>query len=167
MDDTRIQLLDAQLFQGLIDRARQSPRQRTNHNFHASLDENANRFLNVMIEGTYIAPHRHLSPPKPEGFVVLDGRVAVFIFDDVGQVTNTYVLGGGDTLGIDIAAGVWHTFAALSPHAVCYEVKPGPYAAHNDKDFAPWAPREGDPRVPEYLAGLLSQVHAGQDQAPG
>jgi cupin fold WbuC family metalloprotein len=156
--DSRIQLLDAQLFRNLIDRARQSPRRRTNHNFHASLDEHANRFLNVMLQGTYITPHRHLSPPKPEGFVVLDGRVAVFIFDDTGRVVNSYVLGGGGAMGIDLPAGVWHTFAAVSPHAVCYEVKPGPYSALDDKEFAPWAPREGQPGTADYLAGLLSQL---------
>ncbi len=59
------------------------------------------------------------------------------------------------TLGIDVAPGVWHTLAVLSPHAVCYEVKPGPYSASNDKDFARWAPQEGEAGVEEYLEKLL------------
>jgi len=159
---TSIQTLNRNLFPDLIERARQSPRLRINHNFHSSMAENPHRFLNVMIKGTYIAPHRHLDPPKTESFVVLEGEVAFFIFDDRGNVTHTHVL-GKDPLGIDIAPGIWHTLAPLSPHAVCYEVKPGPYLAANDKDFAPWAPREGDPRAATYLEQLISTVSGRRD----
>ena len=152
-----IQLLDSALFQSLIERARQSPRLRTNHNFHARMEDNPHRFLNVMIRGTYIAPHRHLDPPKSESFIVLDGEIAFFTFDDSGRVATRHVL-GRDAVGIDAAPGVWHTMAPLTPHAICYEVKPGPYQASTDKDFAPWAPREGDARAPAYLAGLIATV---------
>ena len=51
-------------------------------------------------------------------------------------------------VGVDVGPGIWHTVAILTDAAVCYEVKPGPYSAANDKDFAPWAPREGDPAAP-------------------
>jgi len=152
-----IQLLDTALFQSLIERARQSPRLRTNHNFHTSMQDNPHRFLNVMIRGTYIAPHRHLDPPKSESFLVLEGEIAFFTFDDSGRVATTHVL-GRDAVGIDAAPGVWHTMAPLTPHAICYEVKPGPYQASNDKDFAPWAPREGDERAPSYLAELIATL---------
>jgi hypothetical protein len=37
---------------------------------------------------------------------------------------------------------------------VVYEVKTGPYAPNNDKSFAPWAPREGEPGVAAYLREL-------------
>jgi cupin fold WbuC family metalloprotein len=151
------QLLDSALFRTLIERARNSPRLRTNHNFHASMDENPHRFLNVMIKGTYIAPHRHLDPPKAEGFLVLEGQMAFFTFDDAGRIVSKHVI-GGDVAGIDIQPGVWHTMTPLTPHAICYEVKPGPYQAANDKDFGPWAPREGDPGVPAYLESLISAV---------
>ena len=152
-----VQLLDGALFAALIERARQSPRRRTNHNFHASAEENPQRLMNVMIEGTYVAPHRHADPPKSESFLVLQGRAAVFTFHDDGAVDAVHVL-GGDPIGIDLAAGVWHTIAAVTPHVVCFEVKPGPYSAANDKEFAPWAPREGDPAAPAYLAELLARI---------
>lgn len=160
MTDGRIQILDETLFDRLIERARQSPRLRTNHNFHASMEDNPHRFLNVMVKGTYIAPHRHLDPPKSESFLVLRGEIAFFIFDDAGVITRTEVLGRGK-IGIDVACGTWHTLAVLSPEAVCYEVKPGPYSVATDKDFAPWAPREGDPAAPQYLDRLLTVVPSG------
>jgi cupin fold WbuC family metalloprotein len=159
MESSGIQLLDDALFQELIERARKSPRLRTNHNFHSSLDENANRFLNVMLRGTYITPHRHMNPPKPEGFIVLEGEVAAFTFTADGQVDQAFRL-GRDKRGIDLPAGVWHTFAVMSDHAVCYEAKPGPYSAANDKEFASWAPREGDPGATQYLANLISKIRA-------
>src|SRR5580698_6286594 len=157
MQEMRVQTLDRKLFRELIERAERSPRLRINHNFHASMDDNPHRFLNVMAKGTYVAPHRHVDPPKAESFVVLEGEVAFFIFDDAGQVVRTEVL-GRDSIGIDLSPGVWHTLSPVSAHAVCYEVKPGPYSAATDKDFAPWAPREGDPGVGAYLEGLMSAL---------
>jgi len=152
----KIQLIGPDLFEPLIERARQSPRLRANHNFHAAMDENPHRFLNVMARGTYVTPHRHLDPPKTEAFLVLQGEIAFFVFDDEGNVVERHDLGRG-AIGIDVAAGVWHSLAVLSEIAVCYEVKPGPYTQANDKDFAPWAPREGDPGASEYLARLLAR----------
>jgi cupin fold WbuC family metalloprotein len=152
-----LQLLDSTLIASLIERARQSPRLRTNHNFHTSMDDNPHRFLNVMVRGTYIAPHRHRDPPKSETFIVLEGELAFFTFDDAGQVISTHIL-GRNAIGSDIQPGVWHSLAVLIPHAVCFEVKPGPYSAANDKDFAPWAPREGDRTAASYLEKLVSGV---------
>ena len=157
MTDDEVQIIDGALFDRLIERARQSPRLRTNHNFHASMDENPHRFLNVMIRGTYITPHRHLDPPKAESFLVLRGEIAFFLFDDTGAISRVEILGRGK-MGIDIASGIWHTLAVLTPEAVCYEVKPGPYSAANDKNFASWAPREGDPKAAEYLERLMASA---------
>ena len=157
MPATDVQILDQALIEGLIDRARKSPRLRTNHNFHHTLDDNPHRFLNVMIQGTYITPHRHVDPPKSESFLLLRGEVAFFIFNGLGEIIRIEIL-GREQLAIDIAPGIWHTLAVLTPEAVCYEVKPGPYSAASDKDFAAWAPREGDPQAGVYLEKLLASV---------
>ena len=156
-----VQIMDGALFEAVLQRARRSPRRRMNHNFHRSLDENPNRLLNVLLEGTYIAPHRHLHPPKAESFLVLQGRITFVIFDDRGAIIERHTLGplpGDDAaaLGIDLAPGVWHTLIARTPHAVCYEVKPGPYRPTDDKEFARWAPREGDQGVAEYMERLIT-----------
>ena len=157
MADPRIQVLDRELFEGLSERARLSPRRRTNHNFHTGMEDNPHRFLNVMARGTYVAPHRHLDPPKAESFLVLSGEIRFFVFDDDGRVSESRVL-GRDAVGIDIQPGVWHTLAVLSEIAVCFEVKPGPYLQATDKDFAPWAPREGEPGAAEYLERLIAAL---------
>jgi len=156
--ESLIQILDQALLDEVTERARASARLRTNHNFHRSAEENPHRFLNAMVEGTYCQPHRHSVPPKSESFLVLRGRVAVFVFDDTGKVLETHVLSTNGTLAVDIPPGVWHTIAAISPTAVCYEVKPGPWDPKADKGFAPWAPAEGDPRAQIFLESLLANV---------
>jgi cupin fold WbuC family metalloprotein len=151
-----LQLITEELIQATLAEARRSPRRRMNHNFHAGADDNPHRFLNVLLQHTYIAPHRHSNPPKAESFLVLEGRVALFCFDDAGAVRSRHVLErGGAAFGIDLAPGVWHTLTAVTPHAVCYEVKPGPWDPASDKEFAVWAPREGDAGAAAYLRALL------------
>ncbi len=152
----RVKLIDTQLLDATLERARASPRLRTNENFHSSPEDNPHRFLNAWVRGTYAAPHRHLLTPKAESFIVLRGEVAVFLFDDAGQVTARIVLGRGGSLGVDLPPGVWHTLAPVSETAVCFEVKPGPYDVATDKEFAPWAPLEGDPAAVGYLARLMA-----------
>jgi cupin fold WbuC family metalloprotein len=166
MENGSLQLLDHSLFRELVEQAKLSPRLRTNHNFHRSMQENPHRFLNVLARGTYIAPHRHLDPPKTESFLVLEGEIAFFTFRDNGEIETSNVL-GRDPVGIDIQPGVWHTLVVLTGHAICFEVKPGPYSAANDKDFAPWAPREGDPAASTYLDRLLAAAHlTGTEPSP-
>jgi cupin fold WbuC family metalloprotein len=152
----QVQLITSDLFAAVLEQAGRSPRRRTNFNFHPGLEDNPHRLLNVMLEGTYIQPHRHLDPPKSETFLVLEGKAVIFLFDDEGRVTHRHTLGpGAEALGIDLAPGVWHSLAVPSAHAICFEVKPGPYTQATDKEFAPWAPREGDPGAAEYLRRLL------------
>jgi cupin fold WbuC family metalloprotein len=151
-----VQLIDDALIEATLIKAKASSRLRANHNFHASDADDFHRFLNVLVRGTYVAPHRHVTPPKAEAFLALRGELVCFVFDDTGRVLTRAVLGRGGRLGIDIPPGVWHSIAALSDEAVCYEAKTGPWIPATDKEFAPWAPREGDARAAAYLAGLLA-----------
>jgi cupin fold WbuC family metalloprotein len=155
---SRAQLIDDALIDATLAKAEQSPRGRINHNFHARLDDRLHRFLNAWTRGSYAQPHRHLAVPKSESFVVLRGELALFLFDDAGTVTEQVVLGRNGVVGIDLEPGVWHTVAAVSPTAICFEVKAGPYEASTDKEFAAWAPREGDPAAAAYLEKLLARV---------
>jgi len=162
-----IQTIHAELVESLIARAKASPRLRTNHNFHASMEENPHRFLNVMLRGSYFTPHRHLKPPKHESFLVLKGEVGFLEFDDHGRVTRTFRLkpsglleNNGSVMGVDILPGVWHCLVVLSDEAVCYEVKPGPYVVTSDKEFADWAPHEGTDGCDAYLQELLKHFEA-------
>lgn len=162
---SRIQLLTEELFDEVLARAEQSPRRRTNHNFHPSLASNPHRFLNVMLRDTYVRPHRHLDPPKAESFLVLRGEIEVLLFDDEGAITERHLLSATDPAlprGIDLSPGLWHAAVVHSPHAIIFEVKPGPFDPATDKEFARWAPAEGTPEAATYL----SQLREGGDSSP-
>ncbi|MFN0103378.1 MAG: WbuC family cupin fold metalloprotein [Bryobacteraceae bacterium] len=148
----RVQLITTELFGDLESLAASSPRRRINHNFHSGPGDNPHRMLNVLLRGTYVRPHRHVTPPKCEAFLPLTGRVGVVCFDDNGATTAHHELdASGPIRGIDLASGLWHTVLALSDVSVCYEVKPGPWEPASDKDFAPWAPTEGVPAADELV----------------
>ncbi len=169
MNRSQVQLLTDDLVEAVVEQARHSPRRRMNYNFHAGNEDNPHRFLNVFLEGSYVQPHRHKSAPKAESFFVVRGHMVAMVFDDSGEVVSGHLLGPGPfegraparvasgvvAHGIDLAPGLWHTVAALTPVAVCYEVKPGPWDAATDKEMAPWAPPEGSAGAAEYLRSLL------------
>ncbi len=155
-----IQVITPALLDELTVKAGLSERLRTNHNFHQSFEENPNRFLNVMAKGTYVTPHRHTTPPKSESFIVLRGQLLFITFGDDGGLQTVTRLGSKDNFGIDIAPGIWHSIIVESETAICFEIKPGPYAPASDKDFAPWAPREGEPECAAYAAKLSERALA-------
>jgi cupin fold WbuC family metalloprotein len=137
-------------------RAAASPRLRANWNFHSGPEAALQRFLNAIEPGTYLRPHRHVTPPKEETFLVLRGRALVVEFDDEGRVTDQFVLdASGEGRGVEIAGGVWHSFAALERGTVLYELKQGPFDAATDKEFAEWAPEEGSDEAGPWLGRLL------------
>ena len=156
-----VKLISGTLFDEVAALATASPRLRMNYNFHSDPADNPHRFLNVLLHGTYIRPHRHLVPPKSESFLVLEGMAEVVLFDEQGAITARYRLGEesaeGHLWGIDILPGVWHTILARTKRVVCFEVKPGPWVAANDKEVARWAPAENDPDAAGYCKALLDR----------
>ena len=147
----------------LVVAAQNAPRKRKNLNLHPTLDDPVQRLLNAFEPGTYVRPHRrppgmagvqktqgsvfcHSDAGKWEFFAILHGRALVLAFDAAGNVQERHELApAGAVPVIEIAAGTWHTLAALESGTLLLEVKPGPYTPAGPQDFAPWAPPEGTP----------------------
>lgn len=140
-------------------RSRELTRGRANFNLHPSEGDPIQRFMNVFQPGSYVRPHRH-DPDRFELFLVLSGRAAAVVFDDAGAIVESTVLSVDGTRAVEIQGGRWHTLFALDPDTVLFEVKPGPYRPLADKDFAAWAPREGEPGMADLLAKWAAVVHA-------
>ena len=161
-----MQIIDDDLLDAVSAAARLSSRLRKNHNLHADYDEPCQRLLNAVEPGSYIRPHRHMTPPKPETFVALRGSFAALIFRDSGEVERVIPFGPrSGTAGVDIPAGAWHAILSLESGSVFFETKPGPYVPLSDKDWAPWAPAEDSPEAPAYLA-VLKEAIKKADQYP-
>jgi cupin fold WbuC family metalloprotein len=148
-------VLGDELAQRAVEYSRTSPRKRVILPFHKHDQEPLHRMLNAVQPGSYLRPHRHLSPPKAEVFIVLRGALALFVFEDDGRIRRCLRLAAGsESFGVDLAPGLYHSFFALEPDTLLYEVKSGPYVPATAKDFAPWAPEEGAADAQRYLAEL-------------
>lgn len=150
-----ITVIDHALCRHLSRRAEDNPRRRQNLNFHTDLAAPSQRMLNALQPGTYVRPHRHLTPPRAETFIALQGQLALCLFDDGGELDQVVVLGPGTgVFGVDVAPGVWHSVICLQPGTVFFETKDGPYRPIDDKDWPDWAPIEGTALARDYLVDL-------------
>ncbi|MBZ0307341.1 MAG: WbuC family cupin fold metalloprotein [Anaerolineae bacterium] len=151
------------LITDLIAQASQSERGRMPYRFHEH-HEPVQRMINALMPGTYVTPHHHQNPNKVELISILRGKAACIHFSDSGEVQAIYVLEpDGPVRGVDIRAGVYHTFVALTPCAVL-EIIQGPYEAATHKQFAAWAPLEGTLEAPAYLSKLEALVQTAIEQ---
>jgi len=150
--------LSRDLLEGAITASHSSSRRRIIQPFHRSDSATLHRMFNAVQPDSYIPPHRHLDPPKAESWIVLRGALAFFTFDDSGAISECLeIRAGGDVFGVDLEPGVYHTFFALEPDTVVFEVKDGPYSPTTDKAFPDWAPREGTAEATSYLEQLRSE----------
>ncbi|MFA7429427.1 MAG: WbuC family cupin fold metalloprotein [Rhodospirillaceae bacterium] len=140
-------IIDRTILDALSAEAASLSRRRKNLNLHTALEDPIQRLCNAVEPGTYVRPHHHVSG-RWELFMVLRGVVRVLTFAEDGHVLTADVMGPGqDTVLIEIPGNTWHSMVSLQPGTVFFEVKPGPYSPASDKDFAAWAPREGEPRA--------------------
>ncbi|MCU0530137.1 MAG: WbuC family cupin fold metalloprotein [Cyanobium sp. Prado107] len=169
MQVPHLKRLDQQLFDAVAAQAREAPRQRRNHNLHREIDV-VQRFLNVLQPGTYVRPHRHLREQAGTGFecfLVLQGAVGLLVFDDAGAVISRQRLeAAGPLRGIELGEGQVHTLVALTPDAVLFELKQGPYRPCADKDFLPQFPAEGTPEA-EAQERRWRAMFQEEEPAPG
>lgn len=138
-------------------KAKDSVRKRMNFNYHEQLNDKLQRMIHALHKGTYIQPHKHENPDKREAFIILRGRVALIEFANDGTPVNHIILdGNAGNYGVEIPPKTWHSLIALENDSVVYEVKDGPYSPADDKNFATWAPKEGDKDCEHYLQNLIS-----------
>ncbi|NCA81300.1 MAG: cupin fold metalloprotein, WbuC family [Opitutae bacterium] len=160
-----MRILDDAFLDRLAAEAAASPRRRKNFNLHASPNYPCQRFFNALCADTYVQPHRHMDPSKDESLVLLRGKLGAVIFDDAGQVLSASILHPGQVA--DVPYNTFHTWIALEDGTLFFEAKAGPYVPLVPAEKAAFAPPEGDPKAPAYLAWLKSLCSAtGSLQPP-
>lgn len=141
------------LIHNLVNTAKSGDRLRMNHNFHDQLDASVQRFCNAFEPGTYVRPHRHDRSNGWEFFIALKGRAVVLAFTEEGVVLERHELSAhGPVYGIEIPSNTWHAIASLESGTVLFEFKEGPYIPATDKNFANWAPMEGEAGVHDVVS---------------
>ena len=147
-----MQYVSQPLLDEMFAEAEGSDRRRAFHRFH-NPDDALNRLLIAGLTGSYATPHRHAE--KFEAFAHVEGEVLVVEFDDTGKPLHAYSL--KHCPYVEFGPMTWHTVIYTSPRWAVMEFalwkeKYDP----SDKEFAPWAPKEGDPAAGDYLKSLTA-----------
>jgi len=136
-------------------------------NIHQEYEDPCQRFFNALERDSYIRPHRHALDPKPEDLIAIRGMFALVSFDDGGEIaqivkfgTEKFLDAGVIGVGVELAAGTWHTVLALSDGAILLEIKAGPFNPVAAKEPAPWAPEEGSAEASSYWRHLRHSVES-------
>ena len=72
-----MKIFDHKVLDELSRQAAESPRRRKNLNLHDNYQEPCQRLFNAVEPGSYVRPHRHSDPHKPECIMVVRGRMAL------------------------------------------------------------------------------------------
>ncbi len=148
----RLKSFDPSFLSQLTQDARTSPRKRAHYNLHHDFSEPVNRMFIALDMGTYVRPHWHPEANKWELMMVVKGSLALLIFDEQGEIISRLILGpNGESAGVEIPAGYWHSLVCLEPETVILEVKEGPFIPSQASQFADWAPEEGSAGVRDFL----------------
>lgn len=120
-----LQHLDKTLIDSTSARAKESPRLRLNFNFHPTLDDKVQRFINCMEHGTQVEIHHH---PVDEMLIVIRGAIkAILVDDDKNIIDETVIRPADGVYGVQLPKNVWHTIECLEPDTCVFEVKEGPF----------------------------------------
>jgi cupin fold WbuC family metalloprotein len=153
MDNNQIPTINSSELKEGIEKANASERRRFPKILHSPGDE-FNRVINFMMKDSYMQPHLHPGVEKIEKIYILEGRIAVFFFDDSGEIIKTTILEKGGVEMIAVPAFKWHTYAILTEYAITYETMMGKYDPQTWKDFFTIAPPENTEESIDFLKKL-------------
>ncbi|WP_297090725.1 WbuC family cupin fold metalloprotein [uncultured Draconibacterium sp.] len=154
-----IKKINKAILEQISKEAGESGRLRKNYNYHPDFNDPINRMLNAVEPGSYVQPHKHENPDKREVFLLLEGKLLVVFFTNEGVISDHLILDKKQHFGVEIPPATWHTIISLESGTVVYEIKDGPYLPADDKNFAAWAPKEGETGCTVYIAGILDQLN--------
>jgi len=108
---------------------------------HNDIREHVHEMINVYPKGMYVQPHSH--PFKTETKIIIEGHLLVVFFDDMGVVTERFVMDRNHIFTIRIDKGIIHTNIPLTD-VIFHEVISGPFVGKDDSVFPRWAPEADD-----------------------
>lgn len=93
-------------------------------------------------------------------FIAFKGRFVFLKFDEKGEIVDHFILDPKtNSYSAEINSKIYHTLICLESDSVGLDLKTGPFHPINDKDFAEWAPKEGDERCEDYLNDILNKLN--------
>lgn len=124
----KLQVINQELLDSVIAKAKISPRLRMNYNLHSDLNDKCQRLLNAMEPGTIMPIHHH---KVAEVYILLQGRIRVMTYDEKGNENSSVILDPMEgNYGVQIPENTWHSLEVFESGSVIFEVKEGPYIPH-------------------------------------
>jgi cupin fold WbuC family metalloprotein len=102
-------------------------------------------FQNMIIlerKNAYYRPHKHLD--KGESFHIIEGRMAVFVFNHKGEVVDSCILEPAGAIVYKVAVNSFHAIMPLTDLIIYHEAKPGPFLGQRDSIFPEWSAEDSD-----------------------
>lgn len=117
-------ILNKELFEKIAEEAARSPRLRKNFDLRDSEDEDSQRMLNVLLPGTKTPIHRHTD--TSEVVVCIYGSAIERFYDVDGNETELVIMeAGGNTPGVSVEIGRYHSLEATNEMGVVFSSKAG------------------------------------------
>lgn len=110
---------------------------------HGSPSSDFHEMIILQHRDKYYRPKKHVT--KAKSFHMIEGKMAVFVFEDNGALLDAHVLDGKTSLIYRVAANVFHTDVPLTDYVIHHESTLGPFLGDKDREFAPWSPSGDDP----------------------
>lgn len=127
-ENMELQVINQNLLNSVIEKAKASPRLRINYNLHSDLNDKCQRLLNAMEPGTIMPIHHH---KVAEVYILLQGRIRVMTYDEKGKENSSVILDPKEgNYGVQILENTWHSLEVIESGSVIFEVKEGPYIPH-------------------------------------
>lgn len=119
-------VIDKNILDNLSEQVKANPRLRQAMDLRNSPEDLSQRMLNALEPGTVMPIHRHHT--SSETVVILRGKILWIFYDDNGNETERVVLdANGEPRMLNVEKDRWHSLECLTPGAVLYESKDGPY----------------------------------------
>lgn len=114
---------------------------------HSSPNADHHDMIILLLNNGYYRPHKHLD--LGETFHVMEGKMAVFSFDDIGNIYDCVILENNNLYRVK--GGSYHAVFPISDIVVYHESRNGPFLRENDSIFPDWSANESDiKKVDEY-----------------
>ena len=121
---------------------------------HESPEANFHDMVIFERSGRYYRPHKHHG--NGESFHIIEGKMAVFGFDDSGNITDACLMEAHSNVMYRTGPDMYHTTVPLSDFVIYHEARPGPFIRNADNILAPWAPDGSDAQeVADFRDSLL------------
>ena len=119
-----------------------------NQNVRFCLHESPDALFHDMLilehKGKYYRPHKHLT--KGESFHIIEGSMAIFIFDEKGNIIDNCLLNTANNLIYRLEINMFHAIMPLSDLVIYHESKLGPFLSEGDSIYPSWAPVGDSPK---------------------